>query len=210
MINQPRVVPSGSPSRRLLGVRLAFSAAVVRCGRAVWFAVLLLGSVAPTVSAQAAAPLPPCTNWLCEEFKIYVTALDTVQAMQLSRCAQSPISLAREIRAFPVMRIDGSVSPQIARMDDFPLSWFTSARPHLRIREMLAPGDSANRDSSSTLCALEVSRVTWVGESKARLHAFLHFGPMGNGREFFIWLSRDRDLWRVDKVMDGRQQGSRK
>src|SRR5690606_9278055 len=92
VITKPQTVPPGLASRRLPGVRITFTAAIAEYGRAAWVAILLLGGVTPAMGAQEAVPLPPCSDWLCEEFKIFVTALDSVQVMRVSRCSQSPIA----------------------------------------------------------------------------------------------------------------------
>lgn len=170
------------------------------------FVLMMLGLRPYTLHAQnpSSTESPSvCADWVCESLDVVRIALDSLHRADGSLCAATPPTVLRTIRSSPVPRRDGSLASEIGTFDDLPTIRLVLKGPVLVVIDSADAFDSQARLPEGR-CIFGVSPVQWRGEDVAQLHVFRHFGPFGQGTEFFVWLRSDGRVWQIERIVTGR------
>ncbi|MBB4635912.1 hypothetical protein [Longimicrobium terrae] len=177
------------------------------------FVPVLASLASPAVgqNVQDSHEIPGCGAALCEEVTVLVTALDTVFRHENS-CGATPPFVLRTLHLAPYTVFPGSRASSAGERLGLPLSPPVMHIEHLgpdflhRYWSDIRVVDSAsvvNGAVPESACLFVFSPVTWLGRDSVRVIVAQSREQPSSITQWFVFLDRRRQGWRVVKLEAG-------
>jgi len=176
------------------------------CALAAIAIVAIGGAASGQVSSEARGTIRPCGAASCEDVSALVTALDTVLRAS-SECAGRRAVVEASLYWDPFAFDEGSEREEVP---SYPAigEWGERGSFTLRIYSPLISLVDLRRATAARRadCLMVFSPPTWLGPDNVRVSVALLGSEPQDRVEWYVFLSRSKAAWDVDRVEVGRQR----